>query len=210
MSAGATSAGGSPRNASSRSSGGHHGRPSARVDGLLVGRVRQRLERRDVRGRARRPHERGPEPLRLGDDELDRHALDRHADRAPLVLLDHRDDLGQRGEARQHGRGIRRGADHRELLAGVAPAPHVAGRLAAERGRDAADQLPGAVEEEAAPRSRLALAGERLEQLRLASSARCPARSAAARPPPPRAARRPSGRRAPARSRPSASRPSPR
>ena len=137
------------------------------VDRLLVGRVRQRLERRDVRGRARRAHERGPEPLRLGGDELDRHALDRHPHRAPLVLLDHRDDLGQRGEARQHGARIRRGADHRQQLAGVAPAPHVAGRLAVERGRDASDELPGAVEQEPAPRSRLGLAGERLEQLRL-------------------------------------------
>ena len=119
------------------------------VDRLLVGRVRQRLERRDVRRRARRAHERGPEPLRLGGDQLDRHALDRHPDRAPLVLLDQRDDLGQRGEARQHGARIRRGADHRQQLAGVAPPPHVAGRLAVERGRDSSDQLPGAVQQEA-------------------------------------------------------------
>jgi hypothetical protein len=54
------------------------------------------------------------------------------------------------------------------VLAGVAPAPHVAGRLAAEGGRHASDQLPGAAQEEAALRSRLALAGERVEQLRLA------------------------------------------
>ena len=138
------------------------------VDGLLVGRVGQRLERRHVRRGARRPHEGGPEPLRLGGDELDRDALDRDPDRAPLGLLHHRDDLGQRGEARQHGRGIRRGADHRKVLAGVLPAPHVAGRLAAEGGRHASDQLPGVVEEQAALRPRLALAGERVEQLRLA------------------------------------------
>ena len=73
------------------------------VDGLLVGRLRQRLERRDVRRRAGRAHEGGPEPLRLRDDELDRHALDRDAHRPPLALFDHRDDLRQRGEARQHG-----------------------------------------------------------------------------------------------------------
>ena len=89
-------------------------------------------------------------------------------DRAPLGLLHHRDDLRQRGEARQHRRRIRRGADHREVLAGVPPAAHVAGRLAAEGGRHAADQLPGVVEEQAALRPRLALAGERVEQLRLA------------------------------------------
>jgi hypothetical protein len=89
----------------------------------------------------------------LGGDELDRHPLDRHADRAALGLLHDRDDLRQRGEARQHGRGIRGGADHREVLAGVAPAPHVAGRLAAEADRHAPDQLPGAVEQQAALRS---------------------------------------------------------
>ena len=50
--------------ARSRSSGGHQGTPSARVDGLLVGRVRQRLERRDVLGGAGRAHERGAEALR--------------------------------------------------------------------------------------------------------------------------------------------------
>ena len=138
------------------------------VDGRLVGRVRQRLERRHVRRRARRPHEGGAEPRRLGGDELDRDALDRHADRAPLGLLHDRDDLRQRGEARQHGRGIRRRADHGKVLAGVAPAPHVAGRLAAEGGRHASDQLPGVVEEQAPLRPRLALAGERVEQLRLA------------------------------------------
>ena len=167
MSSGSTRAGGSPRNGSSRSSGGHQGRSERAVDRLLVGRVRQRLERRDVRGRARRAHERGPEPLRLGGDELDRHALDRHPHRAPLALLDHRDDLGQRGEARQHGARIRRGADDRQLLAGVAPPAHIAGRLAVERGRDAPDELPGAVEQQPAPRPRLGLAGERLEQPRL-------------------------------------------
>ena len=138
------------------------------VDGRLVGRVRQRLEPGHVRGRAGRPHQRAPEPLRRGGDQLDRDALDREPDRAPLALLDHRHDLGQRGEARQHGRGIRGGADDREVLAGVAPAPHVAGHLAAEGVRDAADQLPAAVEEQAALRARLPLAGERFEQLRLA------------------------------------------
>ena len=137
------------------------------VDALLVGRVRQRLERRDVRGRSGRAHEGGPEPLRLGDDELERHALDRDPHGAPLVLLDHRDDLRQRGEAGQHGRRIRRSADDRQQLAGVAPPPHVAGHLAVQGSRDAADELPGAVEQEPAPGSRLGLAGERLEEPRL-------------------------------------------
>ena len=85
MSATSTSGGGSSRNGCSRSSGGHHGTPSAAYTRLLVGRVGQRLERRDVLGRARGPQQRGAEPLRLGDDELDRHALDRHAQRPALL-----------------------------------------------------------------------------------------------------------------------------
>ena len=75
---------------------GHAERP---VDAVLVGRVGQRLERRDVRRRAGRAHQLGPEPVGLGDDQLDRHALDRHPDRVALAALDHRDDLRQRGEA---------------------------------------------------------------------------------------------------------------
>ena len=95
-------------------------------------RVRERLERRDVGGRARRAQQRGAGPRRLRGDELDRHALDRHADRAALLPLDHRHDLRQRGEALEQRRRVR-GADHREPLARVAPAPRVARRLAAER-----------------------------------------------------------------------------
>ena len=82
-----------------------------------------------------------PKRCRLGGDQLDRHALDGHADARPLALLDDRDDLRQLGEAREHRRGIGRRADDREPLAGVAPAARVAGRLAAERVRDAGDQL---------------------------------------------------------------------
>jgi hypothetical protein len=117
------------------------------IDRLLVGGVRQGLQRGDVRRRPGRPHQGGPEALRLGDDELDRHALDRHPHRAVLVLLDHRHDLRQLGEAGQHGTRLRRHADHRQLLAGVAPAPHVACDRAVERRRDSSDQLPGAVEQ---------------------------------------------------------------
>ena len=207
MSSSSTSAGGSPRNGASRSSGGHHGMPSARVDRLLVGRVGQRLERRDVLGRARRAEQRGPEALRLGDDELDRHALDRHPDRAPLVPLDHGDDLRQRREAREHGSGIRRGADDRELLARVAPAAHVAGRLAAERARRSPPT---------SSRARLSSSPRRGRgsASRASASSSCasvfgPIPGHVAQPAggaPPRGARRRCARRAPARSRPSASR----
>jgi hypothetical protein len=137
------------------------------VDRLLVGRVRQRLERRDVLCRPGGAHERRAEPLRLGGHELDGHALDGDADRPPLGLVDHRDNLGQRREAREHVFGVGRRADHRQLLARVAPATHIAGPLAAKRGRYAAHQLPGARQEKAPLRSWLASAGERLEKPRL-------------------------------------------
>ena len=65
--------------------------------------------------------------------------------------LDHGHDLRQRGEASEHRLGLGRGADDREPLARVAPAAHVARRLAAERGRDRADQLAGAVEQQPLP-----------------------------------------------------------
>src|SRR5204862_4947345 len=135
------------------------GKAQCPIDGFLVRRVRQRLERGNVGRRARRADEGGPEPLRLGGNELDRHALDRDADGTPLAPLDHGDDLGQPGEPREHRTWIRRGARHREQLARVLPPPYVAGRLAVEGSRDAADKLPGAVEQKSLPRSRLGFAG---------------------------------------------------
>ena len=202
MSAGSTSAGGSPRNGSSRSSGGHHGTPSARVDRRLVGRVRQRLERRDVRGRARRPQQRGPEPLGLGGDELDRHALDGHADRAPLGLLDHRDDLRQRGEARQHGRGS--GAAQTTARCSQASRQRRTSPAASPPSASAIAVRPAPARGSAAGR-----AAARGSPSRASASSSCAsrfgpdarARSAAALPPPPRAARRRCARRARARSR---------
>ena len=52
-------------------------REAERAVHALVRRLGQRLERLDVAGRAGRAQERSPEALRLGDDELDRHAFDR-------------------------------------------------------------------------------------------------------------------------------------
>ena len=138
-----------------------------RVDARLVRRVRERLERVDVGGRAGRAQERGAEPLGRGDDELDRDALDGHADGAPLVLLEQRDDLGQRGEARQERLGLIRRGDDREPLAGVAPAADVARRLAAERRRDRGHELAREVQHQRPLWPRLRVAGERVEELRL-------------------------------------------
>ena len=105
-----TSAGGSPRNGSSRSSGGHHGHAERR------GRRPPRRARRAAAraratyaGRAGRAHERGPEALaaRRRRARPARPRPSRPTARRSL-LLDHRDDLRQRGEAREHRPRVRR------------------------------------------------------------------------------------------------------
>ena len=159
-------AGGLPRNGSSRSSGGQKGIPSARYTPCSSGAVGQRLQRRDVRLGAGRPHELGPELLRLGHDQLDRDALDRDADRAPLRPLDHRDDLRQRLEAVERRAGLS-GAHDREHLVRVAPAPRVARDLSTERLGDAVAQSERLVEKHAPPRTGPIRLRQRGQQLRL-------------------------------------------
>jgi hypothetical protein len=134
--------------------------PQHAVHGFLVRRVRERLERRHVRVGAGGAQQRRPEALRLGRDELDRHALDRHADRR----LDERDDLRQRREPVDRTR-VR--ADDGQPLARVAPAPRVARHLAVQGGRDPAGELPGAVQREPALRRGSGVARQGVDQLRL-------------------------------------------
>jgi hypothetical protein len=141
--------------------------PERPIQGVLVGRVGQRLERGDVVRRSGRPHERRPEALGLGDAQLDGHALDSDAERAPLALLDDRDDLWQLREARERGRRVLSGAHDGEPLAGVAIAPRIAGDLAAQRGGDRVGELPRAREQQRALRLRRVLARQRVEQPRL-------------------------------------------
>ena len=123
---------------------GTTGTPSARVDRLLVGRVRQRLERRDVRAaspsraRARSRTAPGSATTSSTGHALDRHARPRAAPSRSITAT----ICGSAAKRASDGRRIRRGADDRQPLAGVAPAPHIAGRLAAERSRDASDELP--------------------------------------------------------------------
>ena len=82
---------------------GRHEREAERgEDALFVGRVGKRLDRRDPLGRAGRADELGAEAARLGDDQLDRHALDGHAQRPALAALDDGHDLRQRLEPLQH------------------------------------------------------------------------------------------------------------
>ena len=95
-------------------------RPPPRRARRGAGRGRRRTRRR------RWPDERGPEPLGRGDDELDRDALDREADRAALARSSSATTCGSAAKRVRTGRGSCRGAHDREVLAGVAPAPRVA------------------------------------------------------------------------------------
>jgi hypothetical protein len=154
----------------------------------------------------RRSHESGSEPLRLGGDQLHRHALDGHADHVPLGLLDHSDYLGQLGEARERRGRLRRGAHYGELLARVAPAPHVARRLALDGLGEPPTSSRARFSRRRAPRPRL-------RPLASASSSFAsvfgptPAPQRGAPPQRPRGTRPPSAPRAPAPPPPSASRP---
>ena len=143
------------------------GDPERPVNSLLVGRIRERAERRDVLRGSRRMNELGAEALRVGDDQLHRHALDRHPDCPPVILVDKRHDLGQLGEAGEQRSGIARRTHDREPLTRVAPAAHVAGRLALEGGGDPAHELPGAVQQQSTPRPQIGFTVEGLEQPRL-------------------------------------------
>src|SRR5439155_723602 len=81
--------------------------------------------------------------------------------------LDDRDDLWDSLEMLEQRLGLRTEADDGELLVHVAPAPRVAGDLAAERLRDPLEQSPGTVEQHSPPWPWPLLALERRHQLRL-------------------------------------------
>ena len=133
-------------------------------------RARPAAARAPRRTRPSRSRARSAVPKRSGSatTQLDRHALDGHPDRAPLALLDHRDDLRQRGEARRApapGPARRRRpraarSASRQRRASPAGSPPSAAAIAA-------DELPRPVEQQPARRPRLGLARERLEQPRL-------------------------------------------
>jgi hypothetical protein len=126
------------------------GEPEPLEQLLLAGRLRQRTEAGDVLGRAGRPHELRPERRRRRRHELDRIALARDSDHAPLVALQHRHDLRQRLDDEQL---LVTRHDHGETAGEVAGAAGVAGRLAAQRRCHLADEGAGAVQEHAAART---------------------------------------------------------
>src|SRR5207302_9047079 len=74
------------------------GKAEPAVDSLLGRRLRQRLERGDVCVRAGRANELRAEAVGPSGDELDWYPLDRDAERAALVALEHRDDRWMRDE----------------------------------------------------------------------------------------------------------------
>ena len=140
-----------------------NGQAERREDLLLVGASGSGSERRDVLGRAGRAQELGAEALRRRGDDLDRVALGRDADRAPRVPLEHarRPAAARRRRVPQLSLGTTTAKSRRE----VAPAARVAGRLAAERGCELADERPGAVQQQpaaAAGRRRLPRAPSRI------------------------------------------------
>ena len=117
-------AGGSSRCGCSRSSGGHHGTPSAPYNSASSAASGNGSRRTDIRRPS--PIARTsavPRDCRRRNDELDRHALDGDADRAALVALDDRDDLRKGLEGIEHRLGLVRGHDDGEVLARVLPAP---------------------------------------------------------------------------------------
>ena len=165
-----------------------------------VGRRRRRVELAQLRRRQRRLRELSlsGDPLRRADradelalpalgrraDDLDRVAVGGDADDAPLVALEHRDELRQRlrlGEALQRD-------DDGEARRELAAAPRVARRLAAERRRHLADEGERAVQGHPAPRPRGRELRKPLARSAPPSSARCPGRCRAVPPPRPRAA----------------------
>ena len=125
-----SSAGGSPANGRLAQLGRHPRqaerarRPPARSARPAAARAPRRT--RASRSRARARCRSAPAARRRARSARPRPS----ADRAALATLHHRDDLRQRGEAVEHRRRIGRRAHDREVLARVAPAARVAGRLA--------------------------------------------------------------------------------
>ena len=123
-----TSAGGAPSYGASRSSGGRYGTAERAKSAVLVGRVRQRAERRDVarcRSRARARCRSGRAARRPSSTGTPSTVTPSARARSRSTT---RDDLGQRREAVEHVRRARRRHDDGERSRQVAPAPRVAGR----------------------------------------------------------------------------------
>ena len=122
-----------------------------RVDALLVGGGRQRLERLDVGRRPGGAEELRPEAPGLRDDELHRQPFDGDAEGAALLALDDGDDRRQAFERVEDGLRPRRRHHDGELERRVGPAAGVACDLAAERARDLLHEPSRTVQEQPPP-----------------------------------------------------------
>ena len=119
----------------------------------------------------------GPEQLRpeacgVGDHELDRDAFNRHAERAPCITLEHRNDCGERLERVEQGLGLRGRADDGEVERRIRPAAWITCHLAAEYRCDLLEQGTRPVQQHASA-LRAALLLERVQHspLRLRADA---------------------------------------
>ena len=140
------------------------GNPELRVQGLLVRRRRQLAQARDVCLRSGPDHELGAEARRLCDHELDGHAFDRHADRAPFAALEHRHDRRERLERVEHRPGPSRRGHHREVERDVGPAARIARNLALDSGSDLFEHFARPIQRHPFRRLRLPFALECGEQ----------------------------------------------
>ena len=130
--------GGSPANGGLAQLGRTPRDAEPRVERVLVRRVGQRLERARGTPRSRSPARARCRSAAGRRRRADRDAVDGHADRRALALGHQRDDRAAAAAKRaQHRARVAAGAHDRELLARVAPAPRVAGDLAAEDVGDA-------------------------------------------------------------------------
>ena len=152
----------------SRSSGGHHGSPSARKTASSSGASGSGRGRRPRRPRRSRATRAVPNRSGRGDDELDRHALDREADRPALLLPT---AARRSAAARRTASGRAAGRPRRTRPQGARTSPASVARRRPPSPpsacRDRPDEFARAVEQEPLPRPRLLRAGERFEQPRL-------------------------------------------
>ena len=164
ISARVSSAGGSPRERLLAQLGRAPRNAERRVQRRFVGGVGQRAEPFDVRAVTGRNDELRAEALRFGDDQLDRHALDRDAGRPTLRAVEHGHDRRQRLERGEHGLRVRGRAHDGEVEREIRPAAGIAGELAADSGRDLLQQSSRAVQRHSLARLRSSFALERCEQ----------------------------------------------